>query len=122
MRIFIERFLLAILAAIAVLLAVTNPMGWSTTPRIVGVIAVVILAAIAACFAEKYGELRWDRVRRLWRRKTENRYLDSTDTDLGSAIKIMVWVSAWGNGTLLRCLPIKLNQSTERDLTDTQCK
>ena len=55
MRIFIERFLLAILAAIAVLLAVTNPMGWSTTPRIVGVIAVVILAAIAACFAEKYG-------------------------------------------------------------------
>jgi hypothetical protein len=80
MRIFIERFLLAILAAIAVLLAVTNPMGWSTTPRIVGVIAVVILAAIAACFAEKYGELRWDRVRRLWRRQRTDTSIPQTRT------------------------------------------
>lgn len=57
-----------------------------------------ILAAIAAWFAEKYGELRlWERMRGRFRRhKSENQYLSSTDTDLGSAIKMMAWVSAWG--------------------------
>jgi hypothetical protein len=96
MRIFIERFLLAILAALAVLLAVTNPMRFSVTARIIGVIVIFILAAVAAYFAEKHGELRWERLRRLWRHTREDRYLSSTDTDLGSAIKLMVWASAWG--------------------------
>jgi hypothetical protein len=54
MIIFIERFLLAILAALAVLLGVTNPMGFSGTVRIIGVIIIFILAAIAACYAGKY--------------------------------------------------------------------
>jgi hypothetical protein len=96
MRIFIERFVLAILAALAVLLAITNPMGFSGTARVIGVIVIVILAAVAAYFAERHGELRWERVRRLWRRTRDDRYLSSTDTDLGSAIKMMAWASAWG--------------------------
>lgn len=45
MRIYIERFILAILAALAVLLAVTNPMEFSRTARILGVIVIFILAA-----------------------------------------------------------------------------
>ena len=53
MIIFIERFLLAILAAIAVLLAVTNPMGFGVAARIGGVIVIFILAGIAAFFAER---------------------------------------------------------------------
>jgi small-conductance mechanosensitive channel len=53
MNIFIERFLLAILAALAVLLAVTNPMQFSVTSRIIGVIIIIfILAGIAAYFSE----------------------------------------------------------------------
>jgi hypothetical protein len=53
MSIFIERFLLAILAALAVLLAVTNPMGFSGTARIIGVIIIFVLAGIAAYFSER---------------------------------------------------------------------
>jgi hypothetical protein len=52
MNIFIERFLLAILAALAVLLAVTNPMQFSVTSRIIGVIIIFILAGIAAYCSE----------------------------------------------------------------------
>jgi disulfide bond formation protein DsbB len=52
MSIFIERFFLAILATLAVLLAVTNPMGFSRTTRIIAVIAIFILAGIAAYFSE----------------------------------------------------------------------
>jgi disulfide bond formation protein DsbB len=53
MSIFIERFLLAILATLAVLLAVTNPMGFSGTARIIGVIIIFVLAGIAAYFSER---------------------------------------------------------------------
>jgi hypothetical protein len=53
MSIFIERFLLAILATLAVLLAVTNPMGFSGTARIIGVITIFVLAGIAAYFSER---------------------------------------------------------------------
>jgi hypothetical protein len=53
MIIFIERFLLAILAALAVLLAVTNPMGFSGTLRFIGVIVIFGLAGLAAYFAER---------------------------------------------------------------------
>ena len=52
MSIFIERFFLAILATLAVLLAVTNPMGFSRTTRIIAVIVIFILAGIAAYFSE----------------------------------------------------------------------
>src|SRR5271155_1886996 len=52
MSIFIERFLLAILAALAVLLAVTNPMEFSVPSRIIGVIIIFILAGIVAYFSE----------------------------------------------------------------------
>jgi hypothetical protein len=58
MSIFIERFLLAILAALAVLLAVTNPMGFSVAARITGVIIIVILADIAAYFSERVQQKR----------------------------------------------------------------
>jgi hypothetical protein len=53
MSIFIERFLLAILATLVVLLAVTNPMGFSGAGRIIGVLIIFVLAAIAAYFAER---------------------------------------------------------------------
>ena len=70
MRIYIERFILAILAALAVLLAVTNPMEFSRTaenPRChCHLYSGCILAAIAAYFAEKHNEWRWERLRSLW--------------------------------------------------------
>jgi hypothetical protein len=56
MSIFIERFLLAILATLAVLLAVTNPMGYSGTARVIGVIVIFVLAGIAAYFADGFNE------------------------------------------------------------------
>src|SRR5437899_2743998 len=65
MSVFIERFLLAILAALAVLLAVTNPMGFSDTARIIGVIIIVVVAGIAAYFVG-WNEWRWERLRALW--------------------------------------------------------
>jgi hypothetical protein len=65
MRIFIERFVLAILAALAVLLAVTNPMGFSWPRRIVGVAVIVVVAGIAAHIAG-WEERRWERLRGMW--------------------------------------------------------
>jgi hypothetical protein len=53
MTVFLERFVLAILAALAVLLAVKNPMGFSVTERVVGVVIIFIIAGIAAFFVEK---------------------------------------------------------------------
>lgn len=53
MAIFIERFILSILAALAVLLAVTNPMRFSVASRIGGVASVFILAGLAALYAER---------------------------------------------------------------------
>lgn len=53
MTVFLERFVLAILAALAVLLAVKNPMGFSVTVRVIGVVSIFILAGIAAFFVEK---------------------------------------------------------------------
>ena len=40
--VFLERFVLPILAALVVLLAVTNPMRWGWTPRIIGSLGVLI--------------------------------------------------------------------------------
>src|SRR5271165_1808951 len=51
MTIFIERFVLAVLARLS--LVVTNPMGLRVTVRIVGVIVVVILAGVAAYYSER---------------------------------------------------------------------
>jgi hypothetical protein len=66
MRIFIERFVLAVLATIVVLLAVTNPMAFSWPLRIIGVIIIVVLAAgIAANFAGSE-DWRWERLRGIW--------------------------------------------------------
>jgi hypothetical protein len=58
MVIFIERFLMAILATVAVLLGVTNPMGVGVAARIVGCIVIFVLAAIAALFAERVQQQR----------------------------------------------------------------
>jgi hypothetical protein len=65
MRIFIERFVLAILSPLAVLLAVTNPMGFSWPLRIIGVTVIVAVASIAAHIAG-WEEWRWERLRGMW--------------------------------------------------------
>jgi phosphate/sulfate permease len=65
MRIFIERFILAILAAL-VLFTTTTPMQISWWPtRIVSIIGIVIVAGIAAYFAG-WNEWRWERIRAVW--------------------------------------------------------
>ena len=65
MRVFIERFVLAILAPLVVLLAVTNPVGFSWPLKIIGVIVIVVVAGIAAHFAG-WEEWRWERLRGMW--------------------------------------------------------
>jgi hypothetical protein len=65
MRIFIERFVLAILAPLAVLLVVTNPMGFSWPMRIIGVTVIVVVAGIAAHIAG-WEEWRWERLHGMW--------------------------------------------------------
>src|SRR5439155_24021374 len=65
MRVFIERFVLAILASLAVLLAVINPMGFSWNERIISIIGIVVVAGIAAYFAG-WDEWRWERLRAVW--------------------------------------------------------
>jgi hypothetical protein len=75
MSVFIERFLLAILAALTVLLAVTNPIGFSDTARIIGVIIIFILAGIAAYLSGKYGGYR-KYYRHPTPRSTENRKIE----------------------------------------------
>jgi hypothetical protein len=66
MRVFIERFILSILAPLVVLLA-TNPIGysWPLSLRIIGIIVIVVVAGIAAYFAG-WDEWRWERLRGLW--------------------------------------------------------
>jgi hypothetical protein len=66
MRVFIERFVLSILAPLVVLLA-TNPIGfsWPLSLRIIGIIVIVVVAGIAAYFAG-WEEWRWERLRGLW--------------------------------------------------------
>lgn len=53
MIIFIKSFVLAILAALAVL-AVTNPMGFSVTQRVIGSIIICVLAGLAAYIAHRF--------------------------------------------------------------------
>ena len=97
MKIFIERYLLPILAGLTLLFAATNPMGWDGRHRIIGVVVAVIFAAISAYFAGRQWELRlWERMRGLFHHRRNNQYLSATDADLGSAIKMMAWRSAWG--------------------------
>jgi hypothetical protein len=62
MRLFIERFILAILAAFVVLLAVTNPLGFNWPVRLMGIIITTALAGIAAHLAG-WEESRWQRLR-----------------------------------------------------------
>ena len=50
-RIFIERFVLAILAPLVGLLAVANPVGFGWPLRIIGVIVIIVVAGIAAHLA-----------------------------------------------------------------------
>jgi hypothetical protein len=65
MRIFIERFILVILASFAILTA-TTPVQISWWPtRIVTIVGIVIAAAIAAYFAG-WDEWRWQRIRAVW--------------------------------------------------------
>ena len=65
MRVFIERFVLAILASLVVLLAAINPMEFSWPARIISIIGIVILASIAAYLAG-WDEWRWERLRAVW--------------------------------------------------------
>jgi len=65
MRIYIERFVLAILAALAFAFALTNPTGLSLPARIIGLIIIVVVAGLLAHFAG-WEESRWERLRGLW--------------------------------------------------------
>jgi hypothetical protein len=65
MRVFIERFVLAILASLVVLLAAINPMGFSGPLRVISIIVIVIVAGAAAHFAG-WDEWRWERLRAVW--------------------------------------------------------
>jgi hypothetical protein len=65
MRIFIERFILTILASFVVLLAAVNPMGFSWPLRLIGIIFIVVVAGMAAHFAG-WDEWRWQRLRGVW--------------------------------------------------------
>lgn len=69
MSIFIERYVLPILAALVVALALTNPLAFSWTARIIGIIVLSVVAAILACLMGWKGlwkELRWERLRVSW--------------------------------------------------------
>jgi tetratricopeptide (TPR) repeat protein len=48
MQVFRERFILTILASFFVLLAVTNPLGFGGTARIIDIMIIVVMAGIAA--------------------------------------------------------------------------
>ena len=54
MSVFIERFVLAILAAFFILLAVTNPMGFSWLQRGICLVTTVLLALLAAIFSVRH--------------------------------------------------------------------
>jgi hypothetical protein len=62
MRLFVERFILAILAAVVVLLAATNPLGFNWPVRLIGIIITIALAGVAARLAG-WEESRWQRLR-----------------------------------------------------------
>jgi hypothetical protein len=64
MRVFLERFVLAILASLVILLA-ANPMGFSWPLRIISIVVIVIVAGITAHFAG-WDEWRWERLRAVW--------------------------------------------------------
>jgi hypothetical protein len=61
MRVFIERFILAILAAFVVLLAATNPFGFNWPVRLPGIIFTIALAGVAARLAG-WEDSRWQRL------------------------------------------------------------
>jgi hypothetical protein len=65
MRIFIERFILGVLAPLVVLISVVNPLGFSWPQRIIGIVVIFVAASIAAYFAG-WDEWRWERLRGLW--------------------------------------------------------
>jgi hypothetical protein len=65
MKIFIERFVLGVLASLVVLLAAVNPMGFSWPQRIITILVIVLAAGIAAYFAG-WDEWRWERLRGVW--------------------------------------------------------
>jgi hypothetical protein len=46
--VFIERFILAILAALVVIVAVTNPLGLSAATRVIVTTVIFIIAGVAA--------------------------------------------------------------------------
>ena len=81
MRVFIERFVLAIFASL-VLLLLTNPMGFSLSARINGIISIVILAGIAAYIA--------GRERSSWRHLSRSRWLWSI---LPAGLALALWVT-----------------------------
>jgi hypothetical protein len=65
MKIFFERFVLAILASFVVLLVAINPMGFGWLLRIIGIVVIIVLAGMAAHFAG-WDEWRWERLRGVW--------------------------------------------------------
>ena len=54
MPIFIERYLLPLLAGVTVLLSVTNPMHWDWKRRVIGCVAVICTAFLVSRMLHKY--------------------------------------------------------------------
>jgi|HubBroStandDraft_2_1064218.scaffolds.fasta_scaffold00123_2 hypothetical protein len=54
MPIFVERYLLPVLAALTVIVAVTNPMRWGWQPRVTGGLAVCVTAYLISRLLHRY--------------------------------------------------------------------
>lgn len=83
MSVFIERFVLAILAAFFILLAVTNPMGFSWLHRGICLVTTVLLALLAAIFSVRHN-------RRMQRRALELPDVVRADIKVSDVIDFIV--------------------------------
>ena len=107
MRVFIERFVLAILASLVVLLAAINPLGFCWPLKIVSIIVIVIVAGIAAHFAG-WDEWRWERLREVW-------WLWSL-VGLSGGIALALWLSPFLVNLLPKDLSAMQSQISTKDL------
>jgi hypothetical protein len=64
-RLYIERFILPILAGLVLALGITNPMGFGWPARIIGIVGFFIVAGIAVHVAG-WSDMHWKRLRGLW--------------------------------------------------------
>lgn len=56
MPVFLERFVLPVLAAIVVIVAITNPVGLEPMQRVIGTVILLLLAGIAAYLVHRHNQ------------------------------------------------------------------